>query len=118
MTAKRGVAAAGDDDRATRRGGSGAEICRELNVKRAGAGGGEAAGVGEDVEASGRGREFGGERRDVPRGDDGDVAHGLRAGGIIVEDDQRAAGGGRGGGVGREDIVGPDGRERSEGRAF
>ena len=91
---------------------------KEFDVEGAGGGGREAARVGEDVETGGRSGELGGEGRDIPRGDDGDVVDGLRAGRIVVEDDEGLARGGCGGGVGREDIGGPDGWERGEGGAL
>ena len=118
VAAQCGVAPTGDDERAVRRGGGRAEIGGEFEVECAGGGGREAAGVRQDVETGGRGGKFGGEGRDIPRGDDGDIAHGLRAGGVVVEDDERATGSGGSGGVDGEHVVRPDGRERGEGRAL
>ena len=90
----------------------------EFEVNRVGGLGGETAGIGEDVETRRSGSEFGGERRDIPRGDDGDGAHGLGAGGIVVEDDEGLSRSSRGDGVGWENVVGPRRNEGGEGGGF
>ena len=118
IAAQRGVATAGDHEGAAGGARGGAKMGGEFEVKRVGGLGGEAPGIGEDVETRRCGGEFGGERRDIPRGDDGDGAHGLGAGGIVVEDDEGLARRRRGDGVGGENVVRPRRKEGGEGGGF
>ena len=55
---------------------------------------GQAAGVGQDEAGGPRCGQTGGVLVGFEDGDDGDVVHGLRAGGVVVEHGDTAAGGG------------------------